>query len=195
VAFMDEDLIIIKKILSGDVDSFEVLLRKYSQKVFGIVGRKVPVEDVETVAQDVFLSAFRSLGTYKAKQPFEHWLSRIVRRRCCDYWRDDERRNNVICLGIDEQHSNWLDHALSDLQQHELKRECEKKEAVEVLQIALGKLSAEDREMIESVYFEDIPLKEVAETFEWSVMKAKVRAHRARKKLRIVIEDILNKRC
>lgn len=80
----DEDGTAIRQVLAGEVDRFEVLLRKYSDRVFSMVGRKVPAGDVAAVAQEVFVSAFRSLGSFEAVQPFEHWLARIVRRRCCD---------------------------------------------------------------------------------------------------------------
>jgi len=191
ISSMDEDLAAIKKILGGNVDAFELLLRKYSPKVFVMVGHKVPVEDVDVVAQDVFVSAFRSLRTYEARQPFENWLSRIVRRRCCDYWRDNERHNRITVDGMSDRHRQWVDYVVSEMAQDTLERECKKKEAVDIVHLALGHLNAEDKALIESVYFEDVSLKEVAVTFGWSVVGAKVRAHRARKKLRVIVENMV----
>jgi len=187
---MNEDQAVIGKIMGGNVDAFEGLLRKYSTKVFSMVGRKVPREDVETVAQDVFLSAFRSLGTYEAIQPFENWLARIARRRCCDYWRDRQRRNAVESGSMDDLDCQWVEKALSGVSRDRQEQEAVRQDTADVLQRALARLDAEDRTLMESVYFEDVPLKEVAATLEWSLVKTKVRAHRARKKLRLIIEAL-----
>jgi len=187
---MDEDRVVIGKIMGGDVDAFEVLLRKYSPRVFSMVGHKVPVSDVEAVAQDVFLSAFRSLGSYEAVQPFENWLSRIIRRRCCDYWRNRERSDRVESASMDDPDCPWMERTLAGLSHSVLHQENARQDAMERVRRGLWELDPEDRVLIESVYFEQVPLKEVAATFAWSMVKTKVRAHRARKKLRLIMESI-----
>lgn len=191
---IDDDLAVIKQIMEGDVDAFEGLLRKYNHRVFSLVGRKVPAEDVEAVAQDVFLSAFRSLGTYEDMQPFEHWLARIVRRRCCDYWRERERRNKVETVSMDAPDYSSMSYVLSGLS-HELSHQDDARESTaERIHRVLGRLDAEDRALLEGVYFEDVALKEMSAMLGWSLVKTKVRAHRARKKLRVLLESMFGTR-
>ena len=187
---MDDDVAVIKRVMEGDVDAFEVLLRKYDRQVFSLVGRKVPAEDVEMVAQDVFLSAFRSLGTYEAIQPFEHWLARIVRRRCCDYWRERERRNKVDTVSMDVPDRSSTDHVLSGLAHESGHQEDVRKDQSERVYRVLGELNAEDRALIEGMYFEDVALKDMSAVLGWSLVKTKVRAHRARKKLRVLLDKM-----
>ena len=55
----------------------------------------------------------------------------------------------------------WLEHVSSGLSVEAFERECERKEAVEVMQAAISQLDAEDRALIESIYFEDVPLKKL----------------------------------
>lgn len=176
-----DDRVVIRKILAGEVDAFEVLLRKYSARVFAMVGRKVPPDDVEAVAQDVFLSAFRSLATYESIQPFEHWLARITRRRCCDFWRQRDRRGRLELCSVG---------TLDDVQRERESKQQETvmEEAAERVGQALRTLEAEDRTLIEGIYFEEISLKEMAATMGWSLVKTKVRAHRARRKLKMILE-------
>jgi len=181
---------VIKKVMDGAVNDFEVLLRKYSPKVFAMLGHKVPQEDIEAVAQEVFLSAFRSLGTYEALQPFENWLARIVRRRCCDYWRERERHSKVESTSMDGPANPWMDHALAGLAHDSGHQESARSEVADQVHRALGGLNAEDRALIEGIYFEEVPLKEMATTWGWSLVKTKVRAHRARKKLRAIMETM-----
>lgn len=179
----------IARVLAGDRDAFEVLLRRYSRSVFTAVARRVPHDMVESVAQDVFISAFRSLGQYEPQQPFEHWLLRIARRRCCDHWRRRSRQRETpdTALSVEQWRSFQDASTARSLRLFEEVRHRE--EAQELVQRALGQLDAEDRTLIECIYFEQLPLAEVAATLEWSLPKVKVRAFRARKKLREIIES------
>jgi len=189
---MGEDAGIIRAVLDGDVDAFAVLVRRYSQRVFEVVGRRVPANDLECVAQAAFVSAFRSLGMYEPGQLFEHWLLRIARRRCCDYWRDRRRRHELPEAGLSDDQRQWLERVSAGLRWDEFERECQREEAVEVVHKALAELDPENRVLVECIYFEELPLKEVAATLEWSLSKVKVRAFRARKKLRQIIERLLD---
>jgi RNA polymerase sigma-70 factor (ECF subfamily) len=186
----EDDLDVIKRVMAGEVDNFEVLLRKYSPRVFAMVGHKVPMEEVEPVAQEIFLSAFRSLGTYEALQPFEHWLARIVRRRCCDFWRERERHQKVESISMDGPDQPWLDYALAGLAHESSHQKDVTEESAERIRQALAKMDAEDRALIEGIYFEEATMKEMAATLDWSLVKTKVRAHRARKKLRVILEKL-----
>ena len=150
------------------------------------------MNDVEFVAQDVFVSAFRSLNMYKPRQPFEHWLLRIARRRCYDYWRQRQRRHEMPSTCLSEEQFQWLDCVSVGLSREVFERECEREEAAEVVHRALARLSPEDRVLVECMYFEELPIKEVAATLGWSLSKAKVRAFRARKKLRQIVERLLD---
>lgn len=190
---MVEDLQVVKRVVDGDVEAFEILLRRHSECVFRTVGRRVPTHDVESVAQEAFVSAFRSLKSFRGKQPFEHWLLRIARRRCCDYWRSRQRRPELIGGSLREDQREWLEHVSAGLRLDSFHHECEREEAAEVVHNALSRLDAEDRALIESIYFEGLQLKEVAATFGWSLAKVKVRAYRARRKLRDVIEKFMAK--
>lgn len=179
---------IITQVLGDDVDAFDILLRRHGDRIFKIVARRVRAEDVESVAQEVFVSAFRSLRSYEGKQPFENWLARIARRRCCDYWRHQKRRLPAEMVPLDVNQRVWLEQVSSSLSVEAFERECERKEAIEIMQAAMLQLNAEDRALIESIYFEDVPFREVAATFGWSLAKVKVRAYRVRNRLHRVVE-------
>ena len=71
------------------------------------------------------------------------------------------------------------------------RQEDARQDAAELVQRALAALDAEDRALMEGFYFEDVPLKEMSATLGWSLVKTKVRAHRARRKLRTIIQAIL----
>ena len=186
----EPDADIVKRAASGDADAFETLLRQHSRPVFATVARRVPADAVEFVAQEVFVSAFRSLGLYEPDRPFEHWLLRIARRRCCDYWRKRRRNRETSNTALSDEQFEWLERASAGVSQDVFKQDGRRAETVEVVQHALGQLGPEDRTLIECIYFEELPLKEVAATLNWSLPKVKVRAFRARQKLRQIIERL-----
>src|SRR5882762_6531812 len=65
----------------GDQVAFAELVRRHQTRVFRLAGRIFRRrEDVEDVAQDTFLTAWRRLGTYAARAPFEHWITRVCLR-------------------------------------------------------------------------------------------------------------------
>jgi len=187
---MDNDVQVVQRVLDGDRDAFEVLVHRYGGEVFVVVGRRVPAAAVESVAQEVFVSAFRSLGLYEPEQVFEHWLLRIARRRCCDYWRQRQRDREISATAMSDEQSSLLETVSAIRAQDEFERECQRGEAQELVWLALGQLSPEDRLLVECIYFDRLPLAEVAATLDWSLVKVKVRAFRVRKKLRHIIERL-----
>jgi RNA polymerase sigma-70 factor (ECF subfamily) len=67
-------------------------------------------------------------------------------------------------------------------------------EGKEVLHYALERISAEDRMVLSLVHLEGLPVKEAAELLGWSVVKTKVRAHRARREMRKIIAELMEVR-
>ena len=185
---MESDAEIVQRVVGGDVEAFELLLRRHAARVFEIVGRRVPAAEAPAVAQDVFLGAFRSLAAYSRRKPFEHWLLRIARRRCYDYWRVRDRQEGRGAGSLDAGERTELDR-VSAARAREQQREADsREEAVGLVQKALASLDAEDRAMMEAVYFEEVPLKEAAAGLGWSLAKTKMRALRARRALRGILD-------
>jgi RNA polymerase sigma-70 factor (ECF subfamily) len=187
---IESDLRVIRQVVEGDVDAFDALLRRHSRAVFATVARRVPAGEVESVAQDVFVSAFRSLRLYEPDQPFVRWLLRIARRRCCDYWRGRRQVHEIPDASLSLEQVRQLEDVAAARSRETLEKTHGRQDAEELVQRALSGLDPEDRLLVECIYFEDMPLKEVAATLDWSLAKVKVRAFRARRKLREFIEKL-----
>ena len=189
-----EDQKIISRVVSGEIDAFEVLLRRYRSVVFGIAARHVPHGNIEDVAQDVFVRVYQSLPSYSGRSPFRHWLATIAVRTCCDFWRNRERHREVPLSALTEEHQKWLDEVLACRSQEAFFEQASREEAKEVLHYALERISAEDRMVLSLVHLEGLPVKEAADLLGWSVVKTKVRAHRARREMRNIIADLMEVR-
>jgi len=188
------DYEIVHEIIAGNVNAFEHLLKKYQNYVLKIVKRHIPYAEVKDTTQDVFLRAYQSLRTFKGDSGFEHWLSTIAIRTCYDFWRKRYKSRELPMSALRTEHLDWLEEALSEKSSRSFHEAGLKKEAREILDWALGKLSAEDRMVLELVYLEDHSVKEAAHLLGWSTANVKVRSFRSRRKLHKLLSREMGRR-
>lgn len=176
-----EEAHIIKEILNGKTELYEYFLDLYGQQVFVLVDRIVSCqEDAEELAQDVFLKAFQQLSSFKAESSFSTWIYRIATNLAISAVR--KKRNDVLRLD-DSVFVN-----LSDTQVDEA-LEDDSEEQMERLQQAMNQLEADERALITLYYLEEKPLVEVAFILGITEGNAKVKLHRIRKKLYVLIKN------
>lgn len=155
----------------GDEAAFAALVRRHQHRVFGLASRFFRRrEDVEEVAQETFLAAWRRLDTYEARAPFEHWITRVCLRRC--YARLDAERCRDAPLPAAEPAAPEHDPAVG----------------IDVERL-LARLAPADRFVLLLLDGEGWSVKEIAERVGWSAANVKVRAFRARHRLRRVLEE------
>jgi len=177
----DDD--IIRRILDGDVNAFEHLLKGYQGHVLGIIKRHIPFIHVEETAQEVFIKAYQALPTLKHRDRFKPWLSTITIRTCRDFWRKQYRSKEKTISDLTDRQQDWLKQVLNDQSRDSFNESWKQKEAREVLDWALYQLSPKDRMILELVYLEDHSVKEAAELMGISIANLKVRSFRSRRKL------------
>lgn len=176
-----EESHIIKEILNGKTELYEYFLGRYGQQVFVLVDRIVSCqEDAEELTQDVFLKAFQQLSSFKAESSFSTWIYRIATNLAISAVR--KKRNDVLRLD-DSVFAN-----LSDTQVDEA-LEDDSEEQMERLQQAMNQLEADERALITLYYLEEKPLAEVAFILGMTEGNAKVKLHRIRKKLYVLIKN------
>lgn len=184
---------IIRQVIGGKVNAFEFLITRYGDLVLKIVKKRVPYNDMEETIQNVFVRTYQSLPSFRSKSGFKHWLSSIAIRTCYDYWRKAYRSKEVTMSVLGEKHGEWLEEVISDLSEQSLYEKGVQAEAKELLDYALGKLSAEDRMVLELIYLEGLSGKETASLLGWSVANVKVRSFRSRKKLEKILSKTMKK--
>ncbi len=183
---------IIEKVLGGNTDLYEILMTRYRNNVMRIVMKRVPPLEAGDIAHEIFVRAFTSLARYEGRSPFENWLSVIAVRTCHDYWRDRYRSKETTMNELSEEHVQWIDNAASEeSDKSEISHES-RRSAREVLAWALQRMSPEDRAVLELVHLEERSVREAAEILGWSASKIKIRAFRSRKKLRKLLEDVMD---
>ena len=133
--------------------AFEALVVRYEAKVratcFRILG---DWHEAENQAQEVFIKAFQSLAGWRQDGHFRAWLSVIAVRTCYDYWRKHYRSREVPMSVLTEKHQKWLEEVITEHSEQAIIEKGSQDEARELLDWALGKLTAEDRMVLELVY-------------------------------------------
>ena len=88
---LDDDQVLIKKILKGKKSSFEELMKKYNKKIFGFIYRMVRDEEVAVeLTQDFFIKIYNVLAKYNFEYKFSTWAYRICYNMVIDYVRKNQ---------------------------------------------------------------------------------------------------------
>jgi RNA polymerase sigma-70 factor, ECF subfamily len=146
---------------------------------------------VEDAAQEVFLKAFTQLGSFEGRGSMEGWLTRIATNTCLNILRGSKRRPEFTVSDLSDDESGWLDQQLTDHSTGSVENNIV---AADLADRLLGTLSPEDQQALLMIDGENASIKEVAEATGWSESKVKVRAFRARRKVRETMEKLLSYR-
>jgi RNA polymerase sigma-70 factor (ECF subfamily) len=147
--------------------------------------------DIEDLAQQTFVRCFSKADQWKPDKPLEPWLARIALNLCRDYFRSQKAKREL----------RWSD--LSELEQAAMTATAQTSscaseilynESRNVLMRLMDTLSADDRMVLSLLYLECRTSDQIAELTGWSRALVKVRAFRARKKLRLAFERLDNTR-
>ena len=179
---------LVAAVVAGDQNSFEPLLKRYQGRVFATARRYARREDeVEDIVQEVFFKAFDKLASFRGEAPFEHWLMRLAVRTCYDFLRAHQRNRETTFSQISQDESDWLERVAAAPDQA---AEADFG-ARELLRRVLNQLPADARMVITLLEIEDRPVREVAALTGWSETLVKVRAFRARRRMRKLLERLL----
>ena len=146
----------------------------------------------EEAAQETFLKAFAQLKNFEGRGSMEGWLTRIATNTCLNMIRSAKRRPEMTVSDLTEDENKWLDEQLSDFASEPQRSVEQSLIASDLADRVLAVLPPEDQLALLMMDGEDATVKEVAEATGWSESNVKVRAFRARKKLREAMEKLLS---
>ena len=186
-----EDARVLGQIRAGDVDAYARLMTKYQGRVAGIVSGHAPRERVSELTHEVFVRAYRSLAGYRGDSPFGHWLAKVAVRACHDFWRAEYRRRERPESELSDECRAFVEEAAALETSEAAEETVSRREARELLAWAMDRLSPTDRMVVTLTHLEERPVAEAAELLGLSVPNVKVRAFRARKKLRELLANVM----
>lgn len=170
---------LIAKVLAGNSHAFAVLVNQHKNMVYSLALQmcKDPML-AEELAQDVFVKVYEKLGEFKGQSKLSSWMYRITINWCYTKFRTKRKYEEV---SFEDNHLP-TDDALNALQQ------LEHHERVESIRQALNELESMDAIVLTLFHFEELSIEEIVQTTGFSKANVKVKLHRARKKLREIIE-------
>src|SRR5436853_6593379 len=133
---------VIRRAQSGDSAAFNDVVLAYRKRILGTIARLIGrPEDVEDVAQEVFLRLYYSLDQLRTPEVFEPWLHRLTVNASYDYLRKQRRRNESRMADLSEQQVVMADATAGGKANSEEQRQKQVKELVDSL---LGAGSEQD---------------------------------------------------
>lgn len=185
----EEEMSIVRKVLSGDVNVFEDLVRDNQKSVYNLALKIMKNEsDALDISQEVFLKAYTNLSSFRGDSRFSVWLYRLTYNACIDSTRKSKASVNVsLTVTDDENVSSELE--LTDTRPLP-EREIERRETQREVQEAISQLPDEHRKIIVMREFSDMSYDDIALSLGISVGTVKSRLSRARKALaKILIKN------
>jgi RNA polymerase sigma-70 factor (ECF subfamily) len=168
---------LVGRALAGDGAAFEEIVTTHYAQVARIAGRFFRRPDaVEELCQEVFVKAWSALRDYRGQVPLAHWLSRVTVNACYDQLRRKKPDLSLTTLAEDSPHA--LDRILSTGSPEEVET------ARLTAEQLLARLAPAERLVLTLTVLEELPVKEVARLTGWSETNVKVRAFRARARLK-----------
>jgi RNA polymerase sigma-70 factor (ECF subfamily) len=178
----DED--IVRRVLAGDVASFELIMRRYNQRVFRIVRSILGDDDeAEDVVQEAYVRAYEHLGRFEGRSKFSTWLTRIAVHEATARRR---RRRRLRLVDLHDAETVRMQPLSNDTNTPD---EIGSAELGGVLRQAIDGLPAELRVVFTARLVEGLDTSEAAECLGLTEANVKVRLHRARSLLRERIDE------
>jgi RNA polymerase sigma-70 factor (ECF subfamily) len=177
------DAELIRQVVRGQLDVFGILYERHLPAVYNRVRYRIPESDVEDVTQEVFITALRSLKSFKGDAQFSTWLRTLTNRRVADFYRNKE---------VSETQSEPLRGEGAQLRMEQLKVASKNSISDDriFLRNAMNELPDHYQEILLLRYAEGLKFREIARTMGQSLEATKSLYRRAIDAMRDVVGDL-----
>ncbi|MBR6840382.1 MAG: sigma-70 family RNA polymerase sigma factor [Oscillospiraceae bacterium] len=185
----EQEAMIVRKVLQGDVNAFEKLVTEYEKAVYAIAQRMTGnAEDAADMTQETFIKAYNSLSSFRGDSKFSVWLYRIANNVCLDFLRSKNRRPTVsLSTEDDDGEETQLDIA-DESQSPELLLESSLTR--DAVRRGLDSLPPDYKQILLLREIQGLSYEEIAAALDIESGTVKSRIFRARKRLcTFLIED------
>ncbi len=182
---MQDEALLIRRILDGRTELFRQLAGRYAVEVLRMVARLIPSqEEAEEATQDTLLEAFQSLARYDSRQAsFKTWLMRIAYYTALKHYRKHHQSVTIV-----EMEQQWL-NSIPDNEADALLDDTSA-DRVELMERAIDTLKPDDQMLLSLYYFDNRPIREISSITEHEESYLRSRLQWIRKKLAITIKTL-----
>lgn len=176
----------------NDETAFAEIVRRFSPRVFRVAGRFYRRKSLaEEAAQEIFLRAFVQIKNYEGRGSLEGWLTRIAVTTCLNLLRSAKRQPELTVSELTGEETAWLEERIVAASAENYQSAEDKIVAADLLERLLKNLPPEDSMLLTMIDGEGESVKTVAEFTGWSESKVKVKAFRARRRIRETLQKLL----
>lgn len=180
------DLALVSAARAGDRAAFGGLVTVQKARVFALAAKYARNHhELEDLAQDIFIRAWKGLDSFRSEAPFEHWLMRLAVRTCYDFLRRNRSRREREVSRDALMESGYP--GLEAVGAPEIPAESE---ALLEVRRAMILLKPRERHLLTLLELEERSIREVSQLTGWSETNVKVRAFRARQALKKCIQRL-----
>lgn len=186
------DQVLVERVQSGDVAAFDVLVRKYRERLYGIIYNLTSNrEDAADLTQDAFIKAFSSINRFRGNSAFFTWLYRIGVNTALSHLKRNRFRRFFSLEHIQEEGSNA--QVLETLAaKHKSEKGALLSELQEKLNEAMQKLSSKHRTVVVLFEIEGLSHQEIADIVGCSVGTVRSRLHYAKQQLQADLKQFID---
>jgi RNA polymerase sigma-70 factor (ECF subfamily) len=182
----------VQRVRRRDEDAARALFRHLYPLVTRLVRSHLPRRTSrEDLVQTVFMRVFANLDRFSGAVPLEHWVARIAINTCLNQLAAENARPELRWADLSEEQTETLAAVTAGPEELEPLQNLAAREIVEIL---LAQLAPADRLLLTLLYLEGRSVDEVRQVTGWNVPVIKVRAFRARRKLRKYFEKLMSEK-
>jgi RNA polymerase sigma-70 factor (ECF subfamily) len=177
------DEVLVREILDGRPEAFDLLYKRYIKRVYSFVDRRLHNRaDTEETVQEVFIAVFNALESFRGEAAFAAWVLGIARHTIANRFK--KKRHPTIPLEAHDE-ASVVDLLIPTITRGTTPLEdYEARERIERLEVAAAEsLSAEQRELFELHHLEHRSISDIASHLHKSEDSVKSNLYRARKAL------------
>jgi RNA polymerase sigma-70 factor (ECF subfamily) len=179
---------LVKAALRHDDDAAAELVRRLYPLVAKIVRshrpRRTPEEDL---CQMIFIRMFQRLHQFSGKVPIEHWVSRIAVNTCLNQIESEKVRPELRHADLTEEEEAVVENLATSAEELAPDKQFASRQLVEHL---LGLLKPAERLVIDLLYLQGRSIEEIRKVTGWTAALVKVRAFRARRKMKTQLDRL-----
>jgi RNA polymerase sigma-70 factor (ECF subfamily) len=182
----------VQRVRRRDEDAARALFRHLYPLVARLVRSHLPRRtSQEDLVQTVFMKLFAKLDGFSGAVPLEHWVSRIAINTCLNQLAAEKARPELRWADLSEEQAQALEAVTAGPEELDPSQNLAAREMVEKL---LAQLAPSDRLVLTLLHLEGRSVEEVRQITGWNVPLIKVRAFRARRKLRKCFEKLMEEK-
>jgi RNA polymerase sigma factor (sigma-70 family) len=180
------------RLIKGDEREFSILVDEYAPMVYRLVyGYFSLREEAEDVTQEVFLSVFQSLSSFKGKARFSTWLYRLTIHKCQEHWRYKKRKKRTVQLLSIFSQKDKMDESIPSLEK-DPSAVLQNKELHQQIDHTLKQLPFKQLTAFTLHAIQGLSYEEVAQIMGKSVSSVESLIFRARRMLREKLQEVRN---